>query len=442
MKAIAESPSCPSVADERKVSPLSAPVAASPLPVVQRPGGLWQKLVCAALRPMQRGRLRLTLPDGSQQLFGSGDEVEASIEVVRPEFFRKCALRGDVGFGDAFVDGDWKTDDLVAVISWFVLNADQAPTLSGSRRRRSLSVNWLSLANRLAHLLRPNTRRIAKENIRAHYDLGNDLYKLFLDPSLTYSSALFSSTDQPLELAQEAKLDALCQALRLQPGERVLEIGCGWGSFAIHAARRYGVSVTAVTISEAQRQEAVQRVAAAGLEHRIEVVLRDYRDLTGQFDKIASIEMLEAVGDRYLETFFATCDALLAPGGLVGLQMITCADRRHAELKRGADFIQLRVFPGSLLLSPARLLEASRRASDLNLLGWRDFGPSYGETLRRWRESFNQRIDEVRQLGYDGRFIRLWNYYLAYCQSAFSMRHISVAQAVFSRPNNRALAPF
>ena len=381
------------------------------------------RAVFGAFAPMRRGRLRLELPDGSAETFGDpaatatlvapGIANTALIRVRRPAFFTKCLLEGDIGFAESFIDGDWETPDLAAVIGFFILNVDTAPTLSGSRQARLLAANFLRSLNRLAHLLRPNTRAIAQRNIREHYDLSNDFFALWLDDTMMYSAAKWERADATLQEAQIAKNDALCRKLRLQPDDHVLEIGTGWGGWSLHAARHYGCRVTTVTISRQQHDLAVRRIAAAGLSDRVEVRLQDYRDITGQFDKLVSIEMLEAVGHRYQPEFAAACARLLKPDGLMALQFITIPDARYDSLRRGVDFIQKHIFPGSLLLSVNRL---------------NDLLAAHG--------GFHAKLDRVRALGFDDRFIRKWHYYLCYCEAAFALRNISVVHTVHTRPNN------
>ena len=411
------------------------------LPRTAKSGGFYQRAILQALEGMTLGRLRLELPDGSRHSFGRPDATsQAEIRIKRPEFFKRCVLFGDVGFGEAYVDGDWETDDITAVIAWFILNVENAPAMSGARSRKFL-INLLGWQNRLRHLLRPNSPAVSPRNIREHYDLGNDFYRLFLDPSMTYSSALFDIPGQTLEEAQTAKYDRLCQQLQLKPGEHLLEIGSGWGGMALRAARQYGCRVTTVTISPAQFEYARQRLAREGVAGQVEVKLMDYRDITGQFDKIVSIEMLEAVGEAYLETYFAKCHEVLKPHGLLGVQMITCPDNRYDSLRKNVDWIQKHIFPGSLLLSVHRINQALRRTGDLYLHDLKEMGLSYAETLRRWRTTFNQQLPQVRSLGFDDRFIRKWNYYLSYCEAAFAQRNITVVQAIYTRPNNAGLIP-
>lgn len=393
----------------------------------------------SALSGMQRGRLRLMLPDGSEKIFGGlGEEPAAEIRVTDAEFFRRCVLFGPVGFGEAYMDGLWTTPDLVGVISWFIRNADDSTVLEGSGRT-DLRIGLFNLAHRVAHRLRPNSLQTSRRNIAEHYDLSNDFFKLWLDPTMTYSCAYWDRPGVTLEEAQIRKYDVLCRKLRLQPSDSVLEIGSGWGGFAMHAARNFGCRVTTVTISQAQYEEAGARIAAAGLGDRIDLRLTDYRELRGRFDKIASIEMLEAVGDRYLEPYFAQCHRLLDRRGLLGLQYITCPDSQFDVLRRGVDFIQRHVFPGSLLLSVGRVNRAINRTGDLFLHDLDDMGPYYAKTLHEWRVNFWRTIDAVRAQGFGDTFVRKWDYYLAYCEAAFATRHISVLQAVYTRANNDTL---
>ncbi len=417
------------------------PATASPQPATS----WFEPFVLRALAAMPRGRLVLELPDGRRVGFGEaalaartiapGVSNTATIRVQRGEFFRKCVLAGDIGFAESYLDGDWDTPDLTSVIGWFVLNLEHAPTLSGSQRAKALAVNLLRAGNRLGHLVRPNSRRQARANIRAHYDLSNEFFALWLDPSMMYSGARWAGAATLAE-AQAAKNDSLCRKLRLQPTDHVLEIGSGWGGWSIQAARDYGCRVTTLTISRAQFDLARVRIAEAGLTGRVEVRLQDYRDLTGRFDKIVSIEMLEAVGHRYLADFAAVCGRVLKPDGLMALQFITYPDARYEQLRRGVDFIQKHVFPGSLLLSTNRLNDLLAREGGFVLHGLEDLGHDYVRTLQAWRAGFHGKLDRVRALGFDDRFIRKWDYYLSYCEAAFAMRNISVVQTVHTRPNN------
>lgn len=417
--------------------PLTATEETRALPATSHP--LYRVLVQRALSKMNHGRLHVEWPDGSIQTYGDGSLAPAAtMRVKRPEFFRKCALFGGIGLGEAYVDGDWETDDIRAVLEWFILNIAHNEQMQGSSQRIP-GVGLLKFINRVGHLLRPNSLSTSRRNISEHYDLGNEFYKLWLDPTMTYSAARFTHAEQSLEDAQLSKYEVLCQKLNLKATDHVLEIGCGWGGFSIYAARKYGCKITGITISQAQYDEATQRVRDAGLTDRIDIQLIDYRKVEGQFDKIASIEMLEAVGDKYLETYFGQCTKLLKPGGMLAFQVITVPDYSYEDLKRGTDWIQKHIFPGSLLLSVSRVNEAIRKVGRLFLHGMEDMGSGYSRTLREWHVNFNAQLDEVRKLGYNERFIRKWNFYLKYCEAAFASRNISVIQAVYTKPWNLAL---
>ncbi len=402
--------------------------------------GFSERLVIGLLEKMPRGGLRLEYPDGRVRHFGKpGAPVTARV-VLRDEdgFFKRCAFYGNIGMGEAYTDGLWDTDDIAAVMAWFI---DNMNALQGSDTSSVdlPGVNLLKIVNWFRHLRRANTVETSRRNISEHYDLGNDFYRLWLDPSMTYSSARFDSADQSLEDAQRGKYDALCRKLKLKSSDHVLEIGCGWGGFAMHAARSYGCRVTGVTISGAQAEYARKRVADAGLQDQIEIRIEDYRHVTGRFDKIASIEMLEAVGDRYHEPFFAKCAEVLAADGLLGVQMITVPDCRYGSLKKGVDWIQRHIFPGSLLLSVGRINEVLLKTGDLFMHDLEDLGADYVRTLSTWCDNFNAVRAQVREHGFDEAFIRSWNYYLKYCEAGFASRNVSVVQAVYTRPNNPLL---
>lgn len=424
----------------------SATVAAPAFAERSRPA-FFRSALLGAFAEMKLGHLRLELPDGSVHEFGHQADAlarrlplelpaTAHLCVKREGFFKKCVLAGDIGFGESFVDGDWETPNLAALIAWFILNLDQAPTLSGSQRARSVALNFLRFANRAGHLLRPNSRATARRNISEHYDLSNDFFSLMLDPSMMYSGAKWTRSDLTLEQAQHEKNDALCRKLRLTANDHVLEIGSGWGGWSIQAAKTYGCRVTTVTISRQQFDLARQRVTAAGLADRVDVQFRDYRDLDGSFDKIVSIEMMEAIGHRYLPEFTATIDRVLKRDGLLALQFITCPDSRYDQFRRGVDFIQKHIFPGSLLLSLNRVNHLLAKSGGFVLHEVDDLGHDYVRTLRAWDEKFRAKLDRVRSLGFDERFIRKWSYYLGYCQAAFAMRNISVVQTLHTRANN------
>lgn len=396
----------------------------------------YERSVLDMLSKMEKGRLDLVLPGGRNMIIGNGGgDISASITVHDPDFFRRCVLYGDIGFGEAYTDGLWDTPSITKVIEWFLLNVDQAPNVSGSQAKTA-ALGVLRFFNKLSHLRRSNTLDTARKNISEHYDLSNDFFSLWLDPTMTYSSAYFEREDMSLEEAQLAKYDRLARIMKLRPGLHVLEIGSGWGGNAIRMASKYGCKVTSITISEEQQKLATERVAAAGLSDKVSIQLCDYRKLEGSFDRIVSIEMLEAVGAEFYEIYFRQLHRLLKKDGLVALQVITCPDSRFEELRKGVDWIQKHIFPGSLLPSVAALNRAANNTGDLTLVDMKDMGLHYARTLATWRDRFNAVPDKLGPLGFDERFRRKWNYYLCYCEAAFAMRNINVMQLLYTRPNN------
>jgi cyclopropane-fatty-acyl-phospholipid synthase len=394
----------------------------------------YEKVLLDLLSKMNLGSLELTLPSGEILKLGNGIGISASVEIKDPDFFRRCVLYGDIGFGECYVEGLWDTDNITNVIKWFLLNIENAPSVSGSKTNTFI-LNCLKIFNRVYHNRRANSLAGSKKNIAEHYDLNNDFFSLWLDPSMTYSSAYFVDERMSLEEAQVAKYESLCQSLKLKSSDHVLEIGSGWGANAIHMASKYGCKVTTVTISEEQHKLASERIKTAGLSDRVTVLLQDYRDIKGQFDKIVSIEMLEAVGANYYETFFRKCADVLKKDGILAFQVITCPDSRFEDLKKGVDWIQKHIFPGSLLPSVAAINHAVNRTSELSMIGLKEFGTDYARTLAEWFRAFNDKKDDIKKLGFSGSFIRKWNYYLCYCEAAFAMRNIYVMQLVYARPN-------
>lgn len=401
---------------------------------------LFKKLVLDSFKPLTRGSLAVRLPDGEERVFGGlSHDLRARLIIYDENFFRRCVLFGPIGFAESYLAGEWDSPDLTKVLAWFVINADDTSAMRTRSGRTSLALNIFNFIDRWRHGLRPNSLRKSRDNIREHYDLSNEFFRLWLDPTMTYSSGYFDPPELSLEAAQEKKYARLCEKLHLVASDHVLEIGSGWGGFSIYAAKTYGCRITTITISEQQYEEAVVRIEKAGLQDLINLQLRDYRTLTGQYDKIASIEMLEAVGDRYVDGFFAHCEALLKPRGLLGLQAILCPDDQYPILRDGVDFIQKHIFPGSLLMSVGRITQALHKAGRLNLLDYEDMAPFYARTLQIWRENFEANLEDVRHQGFDEEFVRKWRYYLCYCEAAFGARHITVAQIVYSRPNNFSL---
>jgi cyclopropane-fatty-acyl-phospholipid synthase len=402
--------------------------------------GLAEKMVVGLLNRMPQGHLVMNYPDGAARHFGDPSApVSAEVTINNAaEFFKKCAFYGNIGMGEAYTDGLWDTPDIRAVISWFILNMHALQGADTSSDKLP-GVGLLKVVNWFRHLKRANTVENSRRNISEHYDLGNEFYSLWLDATMTYSCAKFEEPGQDFGKAQSAKYEALCTKLQLKPGDHVLEIGCGWGGFAVHAATHHKVKITGVTISEEQAKFARERVAKAGLEDQIEIRIQDYRHITGQFDKIVSIEMIEAVGDKFHKSFFAKCHEVLAPDGILALQMITVPDNRYKSLTKGVDWIQKVIFPGSLLMSIGRVNDVLVKTGDLFLHDLEDFGAFYVRTLQNWHHRFNASRDSLLKLGFDEPFIRTWNYYLKYCEAGFATRNISVVQAVYTRPNNPAL---
>jgi len=401
--------------------------------------GFYQRHVLRILRQLRQGFLTLTLPDGSVTSWGDPrSEFRASLRIKDTNFFKRCFLYGDVGFGESYMANEWETDNVTALIAWMILNIENHPAISGSRRRLS-PVNWLMAFNRLMHRLRPNSRMGSRRNIEDHYDLSNEFFTQFLDPTMAYSSAYFETGRESLEEAQQRKFEKLCQKLRLREQDHVLEIGSGWGGFAAYAARQYGCRITTITISRQQYDYARDKIEKEGLSGRVEVRLQDYRDVKGSYDKIVSIEMLEAVGHEYLEAYFKKCHEILKPFGVVALQVITCPDSRYNQLRKGVDWIQKHIFPGSLLPSVAAINSAVNATGDMVLHSLEDMGTHYSRTLAAWRENFNDRKAQIQKLGFGESFLRKWNYYFSYCEAAFAMRNIAVLQMVYTRPNNRRL---
>ena len=396
---------------------------------------LYEKLILNLLTNMPLGSMSLTLPDGEHIQIGNGEGVAAKVTIHNQSFFKRCVLYGDIGFGEGYVDGDWDTESITDVIKWFILNVEHAPTVSGSNVK-AVALNLMKFYNRLFHSRRDNSLNGSRKNISEHYDLSNDFFALWLDPTMTYSSAYFKEETFSLEEAQKAKYQRLCEQLHLKPTDHVLEIGSGWGGNAIYMASNFGCKVTTITISQEQQKLAIERVKAAGLDDKISVEIQDYRKIKGQYDKIVSVEMLEAVGARYFENYFEQCHKLLKQDGILALQVITCPDSRFEALRDGVDWIQKHIFPGSLLPSVGSMNQAINRTGDLTLVDLKDLGLHYARTLKTWFENFNQQLEEVKQLGFSDSFIRKWNYYLCYCEAAFEMRNINVMQLVYARPNN------
>lgn len=387
---------------------------------------------------MKKGSMTMVLPDGEKWVFGAGGGIAAQINVLNNGFFKKSVLFGDIGFAESYMDGDWETDNITDVINWMILNVEDHPTLMDDKEKRR-PVNFFKGLNRVYRLLRPNTKKGSQKNIGDHYDLSNDFFKLILDPTMTYSAAYFQSDKESLEDAQINKYEALCRKLKLKKEDKVLEIGSGWGGFVTYAARKYGCRIDSVTISQEQFHYAKARIEREKLGDKVNIKFLDYRNLKGAYDKIVSIEMIEAVGHEFYRSFFKQCHALLKKDGILALQMILSPDHRYDSFRKNPDFIQKYIFPGSLLPSMDVIQKNIKKAGTLNLFDFEDMTPQYARTLNAWRENFNLNLESIKKLGFNDSFIRKWNYYFSYCEAAFNTRNISVAQAVFTRPNNLGL---
>lgn len=383
-------------------------------------------MVHRLLAKLNHGRLTIS-EAGASHTFGTG-LPDIHLHIHDPRAWHAFAFGGSVAAGESFMADEWRCDDLVGLVRLLLRNRPVLDQLDG--RLTSL----VKPLRRIRHWLNRNSRAGSRRNIATHYDLGNDFYRLWLDPTLMYSCALFEREDMTLHQASIAKLERICRALDLKPDDHVLEIGTGWGGFALHAAGRYGCRVTSVTLSREQRDLAVQRIAEAGLEGRVEVRLCDYRDLDGQYDKLVSIEMVEAVGAANLGTYFRQCNRLLKPDGVMFLQAITIADQRYEQALQDVDFIQKHIFPGGFLPSVQALSTAMTRASDLRIVQLDDIGSHYATTLASWRERFLARLDEVRALGFDNRFVRMWLFYLGYCEGGFRERDLGTVQMLLAGP--------
>ena len=391
---------------------------------------LARRMVAKQLAGLNGGEITVSDMSGTFSLGKSGD-LQATLSVNRPRFFRQAVLGGTLSVAESYLHGDWDCDDLTSLFRIFVRNSNSAERLDSGLAKLT------SCMHRLFHWWHANTRTGSRRNIGAHYDVGNDFFRLWLDDTMAYSSGIFPAPGASLREASVEKFDRVCRKLDLQPSDKLLEIGTGWGGFAIHAAKNYGCHVTTTTISGEQFEIANQRVKEAGLDKRVTLLREDYRDLRGQFDKLVSIEMIEAVGYRFFDEYFQQCGKLLRPHGSLFLQAIVMPERGYQHYVESVDFIQRYVFPGGCLPSLGAILASIGRTTDLRFVHAEDFAPHYAETLRRWRKAFHLRLDDVRRLGYSEEFIRLWNYYLCYCEAAFEERHVGVLQIQFDKPEFR-----
>lgn len=395
-------------------------------------------IVLNHLGRMQRGTLSIV--EGEQtEVFGnnrtaSGDQavIQAEIHVENPAAFSAIAFNGVVGAAEGYMDGHWATPDLLSVIRFFVSNI---VALKGMDQERSVAN---SVALKLLSRVTRNSVAGSRKNISAHYDLGNDFFELFLDPAMMYSSALFDGKDISLEEASIAKLQTICEKLKLTADDHLVEIGTGWGGMAVYAAKNYGCRVTTTTLSKQQHDFTAALVQQSGLADKVTVVMKDYRELEGSYDKLVSIEMIEAVGHQYFADYFAKCSSLLKSTGLMVLQAITITDQRYEQARRSVDFIQRYIFPGGCLPSMNVISRHVAEDTDMGILSVSDMTPDYAKTLSLWRTSFEKNIEQVRALGFDERFIRMWMYYLCYCEGGFQERVINTIQVVMAKPDYRS----
>ena len=399
----------------------------------------WDKIakkgIFRALQAIERGRLIIE-QDGEVVVFGQSSEdaeIVAHIFVHHDSLYRDLLFGGSIGAGEAYMLGSWSSSNLLDVIRLMVVNLAMLNKIDNTRPFLA------RLSSKFMHYFNANTLSGSKKNIAAHYDLGNEFFSLFLDPTMMYSSAIYPSPDATLEEASLYKLDSVCQKLCLTEDDHLMEVGTGWGGLAIHAAKNYGCKVTTTTISKEQYEYACEAVKKAGLQDKVTLLLKDYRDLEGAYDKLVSIEMIEAVGHEYYENYFETCSQLLKPDGLMLIQAITIADQRYEEAKRSVDFIQRYIFPGGCLPSNEVIARCVSKNSDMMIVGMEDIGLDYGKTLAEWRKRFHANIAAVEQMGFDDVFCRMWEFYLCYCEGGFMERAISTAQFVFAKPDARVI---
>lgn len=391
-----------------------------------------KRAVLAKFEKIQKGRLQIV---DDKQIYEFGDSdlspLNAVITVRNPAFYSSIAFGGSVGSGEAYSLGDWDCDNLTSLVRLFLINREVLDNMDSGLSRFSTPLN------KLLHWLNRNTRAGSRRNIAAHYDIGNDLFQLMLDNSMMYSSAIYDADDCSLEQASIIKLDHICQKLDLSDTDHLLEIGTGWGSMAIHAAKHYGCLVTTTTISREQYQYTREQIQQQGLDDKITLLFKDYRELSGEYDKLVSIEMVEAVGLNNLNTYFEQCSKLLKPDGIMCIQAITIADQRYEQAKREVDYIQKYIFPGGSLPSITAMSTSIMKTTDMRIFHLEDIGPHYARTLHDWRERFFRHESKIRELGYSEIFIRLWEFYLCYCEGGFHERAIGTVQLLLTKPDCR-----
>ena len=395
----------------------------------------WNKLGDSYFSRIETGTLHVTYSNGTQKTYGNGGLPEISMDIKKSRFFKRLFLYGDIGFSESYMDGDFEASDLPALITLFLNNSKTLAIKSEDKNANRL-VNLLPQFNKIKHWMRKNSKTRSQKNISEHYDLSNDFFSLMLDETMMYSSAVFKKPDESLHEAQKRKIALLADKLRIQKGAKVLEIGSGWGAMAIHLAKERGCDVTTVTLSKEQKALCEERFKKEEIEKQVEVLLKDYRDLEGTFDAIIAVEMFEAVGKEYFDVFFKKCESLLKPSGVLVMQIITMPDQRYAAYAKGTDFIQKYIFPGGHLPSLAKILETTSSHTRLNLLHMEEYTEDYAKTIQLWHEAFLQKLGEIKKLGFDDYFIRMWKMYLSYCEAAFLTRNINLVQVAFTRDQN------
>ena len=399
---------------------------------------LWNKLGDKYLSGIEQGTLHVTYTNGVTKVYGNGQSPKADLHINNSRLFKRMSLYGDIGFAESYMDGDFETSDLTALITLGLINSKTLATKSEDKTQNRF-VNLMPQLNKVKHWMRKNSKTQSQKNISEHYDLSNDFFELMLDDTMMYSSAVFEDPKESLYTAQQRKIKLLADKLRLKPGAKVLEIGSGWGAMAIHLAKEKQCEVTTVTLSKEQKALCEKRFQEEEVEKQIEILLKDYRDLEGTFDAIIAVEMFEAVGKEYFDIFFKKCESLLKPSGVMVMQIITMPDQRYDAYSKGTDFIQKYIFPGGHLPSVGKILETTTTHTRLNLLHMEEFTEDYAKTLRLWHEAFLQKLDHVKKLGFDEYFIRMWKMYLSYCEAAFITRNINLVQVAFSRDQNMYL---
>lgn len=396
---------------------------------------LWNSIGKNFLSKIKIGKLEVSFSNGEIKSYGQTAYPKAKIKLNNAELFRRLTLYGDIGFAESYMDKDFECDDLTALIKIALLNSSELQTKSEDEKKFGL-YNLFPLFNKIKHFMRKNSKTRSQKNISEHYDLSNEFFKLMLDDTMMYSAAVFENPNEPLYEAQKRKIDILAKKLNLKKGSKVLEIGSGWGAMAMHLVKEYGCEVTTLTLSKEQKKLCEDRFKEHSIEDSIDVMLKDYRDMKGQFDAIIAVEMFEAVGREYFDIFFKKCEELLNPSGVLVMQIITMPDQRYDSYCKGTDFIQKYIFPGGHLPSVGKILDVTTNHTKLNLLHMEEFTEHYAKTLNIWHENFNEKLEEIQALGFDEYFIRMWKMYLCYCEAGFLTRNINLVQVAFTRYEN------